>query len=56
MKLDTMLSKQERKTNVKIGFWHVLRQFNTIADGLAKKAAEDGDPASTSGQIISVRG
>ena len=44
MKLDAEVSAQERK-NVKIGFWHVLRKFNTIADGLAKRAAVDGDPA-----------
>ena len=44
MSLDAHVSAQERK-NVKIGFWYVPREFNTIADGLAKKAAMDGDLA-----------
>ncbi|KAL8787636.1 MAG: hypothetical protein Q9195_007682 [Heterodermia aff. obscurata] len=45
MRLDAGISKLEKK-GVEIGFFHVLRQYNTIADRLAKKAALDGDPAS----------
>lgn len=43
LKLDTELVAQEAK-DVKIGFWHVCREYNTIADGLAKTAALEGDP------------
>lgn len=43
-KLDEELAAEESKQNVKIGFWHVPREYNKIADGLAKKAALQGDP------------
>ena len=26
--------------DIDVGFWHVPREFNQLADGLAKKAAE----------------
>lgn len=42
--LDEELTAAEMKLNVKIGFWHVRREYNRIADGLAKKAALEGDP------------
>ncbi|KAL8675092.1 MAG: hypothetical protein Q9168_000463 [Polycauliona sp. 1 TL-2023] len=41
--LDATLACQEIK-GVKIGFWHVPRRYNTIADALAKQAAQLGDP------------
>ena len=44
LKLDEELAAQEAKKEVKIGFWHVGREYNTIADALAKKAALKGDP------------
>ncbi|KAL8749891.1 MAG: hypothetical protein Q9184_006623 [Pyrenodesmia sp. 2 TL-2023] len=44
LKLDEKLTAEEGKQNVKIGFWHVPREYNTIADGLAKKASLEGDP------------
>ncbi|KAL9009405.1 MAG: hypothetical protein Q9173_005563 [Seirophora scorigena] len=43
LKLDEELTAEENKQNVKIGFWHVRREYNKIADGLAKKAALLGD-------------
>lgn len=43
LKLDEELTAEENKQNVKIGFWHVAREYNKIADGLAKKAALQGD-------------
>ncbi|KAL8916371.1 MAG: hypothetical protein Q9208_008561 [Pyrenodesmia sp. 3 TL-2023] len=42
--LDEMLTAEEAKRKVNIGFWHIPRQYNTIADGLAKKASLAGDP------------
>ncbi|KAI4117238.1 MAG: hypothetical protein LQ338_007585 [Usnochroma carphineum] len=49
LKLDEELTAEETKQDVKIGFWHVRREYNTIADGLAKKAALDGEPEGSSG-------
>ena len=44
LRLDEELAAQEAKKDVTIGFWHISREYNTIADGLAKKAALEGDP------------
>lgn len=44
MRLDEALAVEEAKQDVKIGFWHVPREYNTIADRLAKEAAQLGDP------------
>ena len=38
-KLDTKITKREIEEDIKIGFWHVPRRLNTIADRLAKEAA-----------------
>ncbi|KAL0063397.1 hypothetical protein AAF712_009706 [Marasmius tenuissimus] len=37
--LDEKINQLEATMNVRIGFWHVPREFNTIADNLAKRAA-----------------
>ena len=42
MKLDAAITIEEEK-NINVGFWHVHRVYNTIADKLAKEAAELGD-------------
>ncbi|KAL8708839.1 MAG: hypothetical protein Q9220_006295 [cf. Caloplaca sp. 1 TL-2023] len=44
LRIDMEIAEAEEKTKVKIGFWHVLREYNAIADRLAKKAASEGDP------------
>lgn len=44
MQLDEILCIGEAKKEVDIGFWHVPREYNTIADRLAKEASHDGDP------------
>ena len=44
IRLDELINKYEKKRDVKIGFWHVPRKYNDIADGLAKKAALEGEP------------
>lgn len=44
LQLDAALTTEETKQDVKVGFWHVPRQYNRIADALAKQAAELGDP------------
>ena len=44
LQLDKEITTTEVKKNVEIGFWHVRREYNTIADGLVKKAALEGDP------------
>ncbi|KAL8950548.1 MAG: hypothetical protein Q9222_003418 [Ikaeria aurantiellina] len=36
--IDEEITTQEDKS-IKIGFWHVPREYNSIADGLAKKAS-----------------
>ncbi|KAL8915909.1 MAG: hypothetical protein Q9172_006570 [Xanthocarpia lactea] len=41
--LDLTLAANEAKQDVKIGFWHVPREYNTIADRLAKNALLEGD-------------
>ncbi|KAF2110283.1 ribonuclease H-like domain-containing protein [Lophiotrema nucula] len=43
--LDGVMTKHEAK-NVKIGFWHIPREHNKLADRLAKAAAVHGDVAS----------
>ncbi|KIW20826.1 hypothetical protein PV08_01404 [Exophiala spinifera] len=42
--LDDALASHEAK-KVKIGFWHIPREYNQLADRLAKAAAIDGDVA-----------
>ncbi|OCH93558.1 ribonuclease H-like protein [Obba rivulosa] len=37
--LDKEIDIQERRHKVNIGFWHVPREFNGLADSLAKRAA-----------------
>ena len=46
MKLDQEIDAIERERDVKIGFWHVSREHNTIADRLATAAALGAPPAS----------
>ena len=43
LRLDKFITSYESKYDVKIGFWHIPREYNHIADGLAKKAAQRGD-------------
>lgn len=43
--LDSVIFHEEAKQDVKIGFWHVPREYNKIADRLAKRAARLGEPA-----------
>ncbi|KAG6873600.1 hypothetical protein C0995_013973 [Termitomyces sp. Mi166 len=38
--LDTLISSVEDR-GINVGFWHIQRQFNTLADSLAKEAARD---------------
>ncbi|KAI4182842.1 MAG: hypothetical protein LQ346_006466 [Caloplaca aetnensis] len=45
LQLDAALTTEEVTQDVKIGFWHIARGYNSIADALAKEAAQDGDPA-----------
>ena len=42
LRLDDAVAVEETK-GVKIGFWHVPRENNAIADRLAKEAAQLGD-------------
>ncbi|KAL8677194.1 MAG: hypothetical protein Q9224_007215 [Gallowayella concinna] len=44
LELDAELTAQETALPVKIGFWHVPREYNKVADVLAKEAALLGDP------------
>ncbi|KAL9597476.1 MAG: hypothetical protein Q9219_005109 [cf. Caloplaca sp. 3 TL-2023] len=44
VRLDAAINAVQAEHNVKIGFWHIGREHNTVADRLAKMAAEDGDP------------
>ncbi|KAL8679925.1 MAG: hypothetical protein Q9186_003839 [Xanthomendoza sp. 1 TL-2023] len=44
LELDAELTAQETALEVKIGFWHVPREYNKVADKLAKEAALLGDP------------
>jgi len=39
MQLDALIEEKEHAFGVNVGFWHVERQYNQIADGLAKSAA-----------------
>ncbi|EMD41108.1 hypothetical protein CERSUDRAFT_103428 [Gelatoporia subvermispora B] len=39
MVLDEEIIAQERRHRVDIGFWHIPREFNRVADSLAKAAA-----------------
>ncbi|KAH7371536.1 ribonuclease H-like domain-containing protein [Pyrenochaeta sp. MPI-SDFR-AT-0127] len=43
--LDSLMAKHEAK-DVKIGFWRIPREHNTLADSLAQAAAVHGDMAS----------
>lgn len=43
LQLDAALTIEEMK-GAKIGFWHVPREYNSMADTLAKQAAQLGDP------------
>ena len=43
--LDAAIITEEHRQGVKIGFWHIPRKYNRLADGLAKRAAQFGDPA-----------
>ncbi|KAG8527413.1 uncharacterized protein KY384_007565 [Bacidia gigantensis] len=43
LELDAAITARKKLENVNIGFWHVPREYNTVADALAKKAAQDGD-------------
>lgn len=43
LQLDTILCIEEAKKEVAIGFWHVPREYNGIADRLAKEASQNGD-------------
>ncbi|KAL8919913.1 MAG: hypothetical protein Q9172_004731 [Xanthocarpia lactea] len=42
LRLDDAIAVEETK-GVKIGFWHVPREYNAVADKLAKDAAQLGD-------------
>ncbi|KAL8660085.1 MAG: hypothetical protein Q9226_000077 [Calogaya cf. arnoldii] len=42
LQLDAAQANEELK-GVKIGFWYVPREFNRMADALAKQAAQFGD-------------
>ena len=44
MKLDQEIDAIERERDVQIGFWHVLRKHNVIADRLATAAALKAPP------------
>ncbi|KAH9923646.1 ribonuclease H-like domain-containing protein [Fomitopsis serialis] len=46
LKLDEWITALELRRNVRIGFWHIPREFNAIADRLAKNAAARGTVAS----------
>ena len=43
LKLDAEITIQEARQDVKIGFWHIPREYNTRADTLAKEASIQGD-------------
>ncbi|CAF9905796.1 hypothetical protein IMSHALPRED_003979 [Imshaugia aleurites] len=43
VKLDAEITAQETVSPVKVGFWHVPREHNAIADALAKEASLRGD-------------
>lgn len=43
VKLDAEVTTQETICPVKVGFWHVPREHNAIADALAKEASLRGD-------------
>jgi len=39
-KLDGVISQAERE-GINVGFWHIRREFNTLADSLAKRGAKE---------------
>lgn len=41
-RLDDAITEQEAN-GIEIGFWHIPREYNTLADGLAKQAAIYGE-------------
>ncbi|KAG8527406.1 uncharacterized protein KY384_007558 [Bacidia gigantensis] len=43
LRLDAAITAEETRQDLKIGFWHVPREYNTMADKLAKEAAQHGD-------------
>ena len=44
LRLDEAIEKEEARQDILIGFWHISREHNTIADGLAKQAAKLAEP------------
>ncbi|TFY61141.1 hypothetical protein EVJ58_g4689 [Rhodofomes roseus] len=46
LRLDQEIDNLERQRDIRIGFWHVPRQHNAIADRLAKDAAKRAPAAS----------
>ncbi|EIM83218.1 ribonuclease H-like protein, partial [Stereum hirsutum FP-91666 SS1] len=43
-RLDDAIKQEQARQAVEIRFWHVPREFNALADGLAKRAAEQARP------------
>ena len=37
--LDRLIKRRERQEGFRVAFWHIPREFNGVADGLAKAAA-----------------
>ena len=44
LKLDQFITCEEAKQDLQIGFWHIPREYNKVADRLAKEASMSGDP------------
>lgn len=44
LKLDAAITTYETRLDLKIGFWHIPREYNTLADILAKEASTQGNP------------
>lgn len=44
LKLDAAITTHETGQDLKIGFWHIRREYNTLADALAKEASTQGNP------------
>jgi len=40
-----LIDEVERMRNIKVGFWHVPREYNELADKLAKEAARSAAAA-----------
>jgi len=40
LKLDRLITKLEQRKMTKVAFWHIDRSYNTVADALAKSAAQ----------------